>query len=366
MSSIDTSQANEGCVGPASERAGKESGCDGCPNQQKCASGEGRQEDPDIPAICERLKDVKHKVLVLSGKGGVGKSTMTAQLAFALAGQGLRVGLLDIDICGPSIPHMLGLTGESIHQSASGWSPVYVSQEGLGPDDDDVELGVMSIGFMLPDKDRAVIWRGPRKNGLIKQFLTDVEWGELDYLLVDTPPGTSDEHISIVQYLSKALGPNDGAVIVSTPQEVSLMDVRKELSFCAMTKLRVLGVIENMAGLLTPMAALQLRDKQGRDVSEASMALLRERCPELLEHFAFADVFPSAGGGAEAMAAAFGVPFFGRVPLDPEIVRACEAGTSYTAGVQLRGARSLLQPIVDKLIEATTRDAAATPSANGS
>ena len=219
MSSIDTAEANEECVGPASERAGKESGCDGCPNQQKCASGEGRQEDPDIPAICERLKDVKHKVLVLSGKGGVGKSTMTAQLAFALAGQGLRVGLLDIDICGPSIPHMLGLTGESIHQSASGWSPVYVSQEGLGPDDDDVELGVMSIGFMLPDKDRAVIWRGPRKNGLIKQFLTDVEWGELDYLLVDTPPGTSDEHISIVQYLSKALGPNDGAVIVSTPQE---------------------------------------------------------------------------------------------------------------------------------------------------
>ena len=224
MSSIDTSQANEECVGPESERAGKASGCDGCPNQQKCASGEGRQEDPDIPAICERLKDVKHKVLVLSGKGGVGKSTMTAQLAFALAGQGLRVGLLDIDICGPSIPHMLGLTGESIHQSASGWSPVYVSQEGLGPDDDDVELGVMSIGFMLPEKDRAVIWRGPRKNGLIKQFLTDVEWGELDYLLVDTPPGTSDEHISIVQYLSKALGPNDGAVIVSTPQEARALD----------------------------------------------------------------------------------------------------------------------------------------------
>ena len=224
MSSIDTSQANEECVGPESERAGKASGCDGCPNQQKCAAGEGRQEDPDIPAICERLKDVKHKVLVLSGKGGVGKSTMTAQLAFALAGQGLRVGLLDIDICGPSIPHMLGLTGESIHQSASGWSPVYVSQEGLGPDDDDVALGVMSIGFMLPDKDRAVIWRGPRKNGLIKQFLTDVEWGELDYLLVDTPPGTSDEHISIVQYLSKALGPNDGAVIVSTPQEARALD----------------------------------------------------------------------------------------------------------------------------------------------
>ena len=115
---------------------------------------------------------------------------------------------------------MLGLMGQSIHQSASGWAPVYVSQEGLRPDDDDVELGVMSIGFMLPKEDDAVIWRGPRKNGLIKQFLTDVKWGALDYLLVDTPPGTSDEHISLVQYLAKALGPDDGALIVSTPQEV--------------------------------------------------------------------------------------------------------------------------------------------------
>ena len=206
--------------------------------------------------------DAAQRLIFVGGKGGVGKSTMTAQLAFALAGQGLRVGLLDIDICGPSIPHMLGLTGESIHQSASGWSPVYVSQEGLGPDDDDVELGVMSIGFMLPDKDRAVIWRGPRKNGLIKQFLTDVEWGELDYLLVDTPPGTSDEHISLVQYLAKALGPNDGALVVSTPQEVSLMDVRKELSFCAKTKLRVLGVVENMSEYAAPLPSLLAQARQ--------------------------------------------------------------------------------------------------------
>ena len=205
MSSIDTAEANEECVGPASERAGKESGCDGCPNQQKCASGEGRQEDPDIPAICERLKDVKHKVLVLSGKGGVGKSTMTAQLAFALAGQGLRVGLLDIDICGPSIPHMLGLTGESIHQSASGWSPVYVSQEGLGPDDDDVELGVMSIGFMLPSREDAVVWRGVRKNGLMKQFLKDVEWGALDFLVVDAPPGKGPPALRLLTTVSVSI-----------------------------------------------------------------------------------------------------------------------------------------------------------------
>jgi len=156
------------------------------------AAGEGRKEDPDLDLIRKRLSGVARKVLVLSGKGGVGKSTMTAQLAFALAARGLRVGLLDVDICGPSIPHMLGLRGQQVHQSASGWSPVYVSQEGLGEqEDDDVELGVMSIGFMLPNEDDAVIWRGPRKNGLIKQFLTDVEWGELDFLLIDTPPGVS-------------------------------------------------------------------------------------------------------------------------------------------------------------------------------
>ena len=226
-SSIDASAANDECVGPSSERAGTASGCDGCPNQKACASGEGRKEDPDLLLIAQRLKDVKHKVLVLSGKGGVGKSTMACQLAFALAADGLRVGLLDVDICGPSVPQMLGLRGATVHQSASGWSPVYVTQEaalgGGGGDemaDDDVELGVMSIGFMLPKEDDAVIWRGPRKNGLIKQFLTDVEWGTLDYLLVDTPPGTSDEHISLVQYLAKALGPDDGALIVSTPQEV--------------------------------------------------------------------------------------------------------------------------------------------------
>lgn len=170
--------------------------------------------------ISTRLSSVKHKILVLSGKGGVGKSTFSAQLAFTLAKDGKQVGLLDVDICGPSIPRMLGLLGEQVHQSASGWSPVYVADN----------LGVMSIGFMLPSQDDAVIWRGPRKNGLIKQFLSDVDWGDLDYLIIDTPPGTSDEHISIVTYLKSA--GVDGAIVVTTPQEVSMDDVRKEISFC--------------------------------------------------------------------------------------------------------------------------------------
>jgi Mrp family chromosome partitioning ATPase len=129
-----------------------------------------------IGVVADRLAKIKHKVLVLSGKGGVGKSTFSAQLAFTLAATGRTVGLLDVDICGPSIPRMLGLVGSKVHQSASGWSPVWL----------DENLGVMSIGFMLPDTDDAIIWRGPRKNGLIKQFLSDVEWGELDYLIIDS------------------------------------------------------------------------------------------------------------------------------------------------------------------------------------
>jgi Mrp family chromosome partitioning ATPase len=155
--------------------------------------------------ILERMSQIKHKVFVLSGKGGVGKSTVSAQLSHILSSRGFDVGLLDVDICGPSVPRMMGLEGREVHSSNQGWQPIYVNEN----------LGVMSIGFLMENKDDAVIWRGPRKNGLIRQFLTDVEWGTIDFLLIDTPPGTSDEHISIVQYLQCT--PLDGAVIVTTP-----------------------------------------------------------------------------------------------------------------------------------------------------
>lgn len=159
----------------------------------------------DLVSIAERMATVKHVILVLSGKGGVGKSTFSAQLAFALAGMDFQVGLLDIDICGPSIPKMFGLEGQSIHQSNLGWSPIYVESN----------LGVMSIGFLLDRVDQAITWRGPRKSAMIKQFMRDVDWGELDFLIVDAPPGTSDEHITIVQSLQASR--IDGAIIVSTP-----------------------------------------------------------------------------------------------------------------------------------------------------
>jgi Mrp family chromosome partitioning ATPase len=211
------------CPGPSSSQAGTSSACAGCPNQDICASAP-KGPDPDLPLIARRLANVKHRVLVLSGKGGVGKSTFSALLAQAFAspdghaGPGaVTVGLLDADLCGPSVPRMLlGPDGAraTVHEAASGWSPVWAADN----------LAVMSIQFMLPDGDAAVIWRGAKKNGMIRRFLRDVEWGALDLLLVDTPPGTSDEHLSARAFLGEA--GVDGAVLVTTPQEVALLDVR--------------------------------------------------------------------------------------------------------------------------------------------
>lgn len=305
--------ANQHCPGTQAEEAGKAAACAGCPNQAACASAP--KHDPDQALIDERMSKFKHVILVLSGKGGVGKSTFSAQLAFAMAAKGLDVGLLDIDICGPSMPKMLGLEAQEVHQSSYGWSPVYVQDN----------LGVMSIGFLLPDPDDAVIWRGPRKNGIIKQFLKDTYWGDdmMDVLIVDAPPGTSDEHISIVKLLE---GSNvDGALIVTTPQEVAIIDVRKELSFCRKTSLPVLGVVENMSGLATPLSNMKFMSKGGQDVSEEVLKHLPE---DLRDCLATCDVFSPSKGGAEAMAKQMSVPFLGRVPLDPEIGKVAEEGGS--------------------------------------
>ncbi|XP_012921067.1 cytosolic Fe-S cluster assembly factor NUBP1 isoform X2 [Heterocephalus glaber] len=198
-----------------------------------------------------------------------------------------RVALLDIDICGPSIPKIMGLEGEQVHQSGSGWSPVYVEDN----------LGVMSVGFLLSSPDDAVIWRGPKKNGMIKQFLRDVDWGDVDYLLVDTPPGTSDEHLSVVQYLAAAH--IDGAVVITTPQEISLQDVRKEINFCRKVKLPIIGVVENMSGFV---------------------------CPKCKKE---SQIFPPTSGGAEAMCRDLKIPLLGKVPLDPCIGKSCDKGQSF-------------------------------------
>jgi len=194
---------------------------------------------------------------------------------------------MDIDICGPSIPLLTGLENSTIHTSSAGWSPVYALPN----------LSVMSIGFLLPSKANAVIWRGPKKNGLIKQFLKDVDWGELDYLVVDTPPGTSDEHLSIVQYMKEA--GIDGAVIITTPQEVALQDVRKEIDFCRKTGIPILGVVENMSGFVCPSCKTE------------------------------SQIFKPTTGGAEGMVKEMGLELLGKVPLDPRIGASCDEGKSF-------------------------------------
>ncbi|CAI9101497.1 OLC1v1038834C1 [Oldenlandia corymbosa var. corymbosa] len=334
--------ANEHCPGTQSEDAGKSDACKGCPNQEACATAP-KGPDPDLVTIAERMATVKHKILVLSGKGGVGKSTFSAQLSFALAAMDFQVGLLDIDICGPSIPKMLALEGQEIHQSNLGWSPVYVESN----------LGVMSIGFMLPNPDDAVIWRGPRKNGLIKQFLKDVYWGELDFLVVDAPPGTSDEHISIVQFL-QATG-IDGAIIVTTPQEVSLIDVRKEVSFCKKVGLNVLGVVENMSGLCQSLSDFKYvkmaENGEQQDATESILSIMKEKAPELLNVFAFSEVFDSSAGGAGRMCREMGVPFLGKIPLDPQLCRAAEEGRScFADDNKCQVSAPALKLIIDKLL----------------
>ncbi|KAF2650598.1 cytosolic Fe-S cluster assembly factor NBP35 [Lophiostoma macrostomum CBS 122681] len=277
----------EHCPGPESQQAGVADSCAGCPNQKICASAP-KGPDPDIPLITSRLSSVAHKILVLSGKGGVGKSTFSTMLSHGFASNPLfTVGLMDTDICGPSIPKMMGVEDETIHVTAEGWEPVWVSDN----------LGVMSVQFMLPNRDDAVIWRGAKKNGLIKKFLMDVVWGELDFLVVDTPPGTSDEHLSVNSFLKEA--GVDGAVLVSTPQEVSLLDVRKEIDFCRKAGIRILGIVENMSGFVCPGCKHQ------------------------------SQIFRPSTGGAERLAQDEGIPFLGKVPLDPRIGMACDYGESF-------------------------------------
>ena len=277
------SDANAGCVGPTADTAGKNEACAGCPNQQACSSGAFNSPEAkaraqqQTQALQTALSNVSHVILVLSGKGGVGKSTVSAQLCHTLAAQGYAVGLLDVDLCGPSAPRMVmgnSYVTAEVHRSGSGaWTPVYTESN----------IAVMSISFLLQDRDAAVVWRGPRKNGMIQQFLTEVDWtGDtdgLDYLIVDTPPGTSDEHISTVQYLQKA-GSVSGAVLVTTPEEVSMADVRKELSFCQKTKLPVLGIIENMGQYQTTISELSFKNRiNGTDCTNDILAKIKVACP---------------------------------------------------------------------------------------
>jgi Mrp family chromosome partitioning ATPase len=234
-------------------------------------------------ALRRRLGRIRHKILVLSGKGGVGKSTVAVNLAVSLLLSGKRVGLLDVDLHGPTVPKMLKLEGAGVESRGGALLPVVKAG-----------LKVMSIGFLLSRPDDAIIWRGPMKMHVIEQFLGDVEWGDLDYLVIDSPPGTGDEPLSVCQLVDDA----DGAVIVTTPQDVATANVRRSIRFCQDLRLPVLGVVENMSGFVCP---------------------------------ACGTVTPVFGsGGGERMAAEMGVPFLGRIPLDPALTEAGDGGLPFS------------------------------------
>lgn len=261
--------------------------CDRC-SKSECPSKQPRpdqseQEFHDRQALAQKMCQIRYKLLVMSGKGGVGKSTVAANLAVSLALAGKTVGLLDVDIHGPSIPKLMGLEGCGVTVCGSEILPIEAGQN----------LKVMSIGFLLSDDRASVIWRGPMKHGVIRQFLKDVAWGPLDYLVIDSPPGTGDEPLSVAQLVTQPAG----AVLVSTPQDLAIADVRRSVTFCEKVSLPVIGILENMSGL---------------------------RCPHCGGHI---ELFKTGGG--EALAREMGIPFLGRIPLDPHIVRCGDSGVPY-------------------------------------
>lgn len=281
--------------------------CDHCTNAACSAktkeSGESDEEFAERQQLQERLCRIKNKIVVLSGKGGVGKSTVAVNLAAALSLAGKAVGLLDVDIHGPSIPTMLGLEGATIYSHENEIFPAEVGS-----------LKVMSLGFFLQNQDEAVIWRGPLKMSAIKQFIKDVAWGQLDYLIIDSPPGTGDEPLSVCQII----GELTGAVIVTTPQKVAAVDVRKSITFCRQLKVPVLGVVENMSGFVCPKCG-------------AVTEILR------------------SGGGAR-MADEMNVPFLGAIPIDPQIAIACDDGQAFISAYASSPTAETMRKIIQSLV----------------
>ena len=249
-----------------------------CGIQETMTPGDAERLAQD-KEIKEKLARFKRKILVMSGKGGVGKSTVAAYLALLLSRRGYRVGLLDVDLHGPSIPHLLRIQGG-----------LEIPEQGkIRPFSFSKNLDVLSIEMVLGDKDTAVIWRGPLKISAIKQFISDIEWGEKDYLIIDSPPGTGDEPLTVAQTI-----PDAEALVVTTPQEISLADVRKSINFCRQVEMKILGVVENMSGFTCPHCEKQI------------------------------SIFGS-GGGAQ-MAENMEVPLLGEIPIDPEIVAMGDRG----------------------------------------
>ncbi len=263
---------------------------------------EQKREEREI-RLKENLAKIKHTVLVMSGKGGVGKTSVAVNLAYALSLSGNDVGILDVDIHGPNVAKMLGIEHAGLMISPDGIEPVKITQH----------LEAISISLMLENRDDPVIWRGPLKMATIKQFLSDVHWGELDYLVVDSPPGTGDEPLSVCQLIPE-LG---GAIIVTTPQDVALLDARRSIGFVRRLNVAVIGIIENMSGFICP------------------------HCHREIEIF--------KKGGGEAVALEQQIPFLGRIPIEPELVELSDKGTPFVAFNEELESSKVFRQIVERV-----------------
>jgi ATP-binding protein involved in chromosome partitioning len=272
----------------------------GCGHESNAGNQSQKAEDA---AISRSLSRIKHKLLVMSGKGGVGKSSLAVNLAAGLSLKGYQVGLMDVDLHGPSIPRMLGLNGQAPIQQNVGIHPIPVSDN----------LKVISVEVLMPDKDSPTIWRGPLKIGVIRQFIADVIWGDLDFLIIDSPPGTGDEPLTVAQTI-----PDAQAVIVTTPQEISLSDVRKSINFCHQVNMPIMGLVENMSGYL---------------------------CPHCGQESA---IFKKDGGKRTALS--MKVPFLGSIPFDIDMMEKGDQGQAYLFHNPSPAMKEALDGIIEKII----------------
>lgn len=256
-----------------------EQSCGSCSTSSSCSADIQRKHAEE--QSLKKLSRIRSRIAVMSGKGGVGKSTVAVNLATSLASLGNKVGIFDGDVHGPNIPKMLGVDHVAPNVSADGLAPV------IGP----AGIKVVSMGFLVQDADTPIAWRGPMKHSLFQQFIADVDWGDLDYLIIDLPPGTGDEPLSIAQLLGQPLW----TVIVTTPQDVALLDSRKSVVFARTLQMNILGIVENMSGMSCP------------------------HCGEKIDLF-------KTGGGQRA-AIELQAPFLGAIPIDPKIVLGGDAGT---------------------------------------
>ena len=259
----------------------EDSTCEICDQANSCSQQE--KEAHAQEKLKSRLSHIKHRIMVMSGKGGVGKSSVATNLAVALSQDELNVGILDADIHGPNIPKMLGIEFQQVENFGKGMIPIEAFPN----------LKVISMAFFIGDRDNPVVWRGPLKHSAISQFLGEVEWGPLDFLVVDLPPGTGDEPLSVAHLIKNV----DGSIIVTTPQDVALLDSRKSVNFSRVLSIPVIGIVENMSGLICP------------------------HCHQEISLF--------KKGGGEKAARDLKVPFLGRIPIDPEMVTDCDRGMPF-------------------------------------